>query len=133
MILRRVIKHVRSQEWTAIVIDFLIVVVGVFVGLQVSTWNDARTVRVEEQVLLSRLEADYAVIVQESASKAAYLSVNIERIEEIASAIRAPELVLETTLLRDYIARVFSLPGTVEHSATYVELVSGGAMLQYFR
>ena len=41
MILRRVIKHVRNQEWTAIAIDFLIVVVGVFVGLQVSNWNAA--------------------------------------------------------------------------------------------
>jgi len=28
MILRRVIEHFRKQEWTAIAIDFLIVVVG---------------------------------------------------------------------------------------------------------
>ena len=28
MILRRVIKHFRQQEWTAIFLDFLIVVVG---------------------------------------------------------------------------------------------------------
>ncbi|VAV98847.1 hypothetical protein MNBD_ALPHA05-849 [hydrothermal vent metagenome] len=39
MILRRVIKHFRNQEWTAIFLDFLI---GVFVGLQVSNWNDRR-------------------------------------------------------------------------------------------
>jgi hypothetical protein len=45
MILRRVIKHVRNQEWTAIAIDFLIVVLGVFVGLQVSNWNEARAQR----------------------------------------------------------------------------------------
>lgn len=42
MILRRVISHVRNQEWTAIGIDFLIVVLGVFVGIQVSNWNEAR-------------------------------------------------------------------------------------------
>lgn len=35
MLLRRVISHVRKQEWTAIGIDFVIVVVGVFVGIQV--------------------------------------------------------------------------------------------------
>lgn len=45
MILRRVIAHFRKQEWTAIAIDFLIVVVGVFVGLQVNNWNAARTDR----------------------------------------------------------------------------------------
>ena len=39
MILRRVIAHFRKQEWTAIAIDFVIVVMGVFVGIQVSNWN----------------------------------------------------------------------------------------------
>jgi hypothetical protein len=42
MLLRRVIQHVRKQEWTAIVIDFAIVVVGVFIGIQVSNWNQTR-------------------------------------------------------------------------------------------
>ena len=42
MILRRVIDHFRKQEWTAIAIDFLIVVIGVFVGIQAANLNDAR-------------------------------------------------------------------------------------------
>jgi hypothetical protein len=42
VILRRVIEHVRDQNWTAIGIDFVIVVVGVFVGLQVNNWNAER-------------------------------------------------------------------------------------------
>ena len=42
MILRRVISHVKNQEWTAIAIDFLIVVFGVFAGFQVNNWNAAR-------------------------------------------------------------------------------------------
>jgi hypothetical protein len=41
MILRRIIQHFRNQEWTAIGIDFLIVVIGVFVGIQVANWNQA--------------------------------------------------------------------------------------------
>jgi hypothetical protein len=52
MILRRVIKHFRHQEWTAIFLDFLIVVVGVFVGLQVQNWNQARQAAQAEQSLL---------------------------------------------------------------------------------
>ena len=42
MILRRVIAHVRKQEWTAIALDFVIVVFGVFFGIQVSNWNGSR-------------------------------------------------------------------------------------------
>lgn len=45
MILRRITQHVRDQNWTAIGIDFLIVVLGVFVGIQVSNWNQARSDR----------------------------------------------------------------------------------------
>jgi hypothetical protein len=58
MILRRVIAHVRKQEWAAIGIDFVIVVVGVFIGLQVSNWNDARAARQRGIEFTERLRAD---------------------------------------------------------------------------
>jgi hypothetical protein len=53
MILRRVIEHVRDRNWFAVGIDFLIVVTGVFIGIQVVNWNDARR---EQQVLAASLE-----------------------------------------------------------------------------
>ncbi len=58
MILRRVIEHFRKQEWTAIAIDFVIVVVGVFVGLQVNNWNEARRERTQEAIYLIGLSKD---------------------------------------------------------------------------
>jgi hypothetical protein len=42
MLLRRITKPVKDQNWFAIGIDFAIVVSGVFVGLQVTSWNEAR-------------------------------------------------------------------------------------------
>ena len=65
MILRRVIAHFRKQEWTAIAIDFVIVVVGVFVGLQVSNANDVRKDRVRETVFLSALARDVRSDIEE--------------------------------------------------------------------
>ena len=38
MRLRRVTEHVKAQNRTAVVLDFLIVVAGVFVGVQVNEW-----------------------------------------------------------------------------------------------
>ena len=55
MILRRVIEHLRVQNWTAIAIDFLIVVVGVFLGMQVNIWNQARIEKAETQRLLEQI------------------------------------------------------------------------------
>lgn len=58
MILRRIIAHFRKQEWTAIAIDFVIVVVGVFVATQVTDWNNARLERAEYKRALERLDAE---------------------------------------------------------------------------
>jgi hypothetical protein len=58
MILRRVIDHFRKQEWTAIFLDFLIVVFGVFIGMQVNNWNAARVDRVRAHEFLERIGAD---------------------------------------------------------------------------
>jgi hypothetical protein len=58
MLLRRVMAHVRRQDWTAIGIDFLIVVIGVFVGIQVANWNDARLEDQRAQDILQRLSGD---------------------------------------------------------------------------
>ena len=42
MLLRRVLLHVRQQNWFAVLLDFVIVVVGVFIGVQVANWNDTQ-------------------------------------------------------------------------------------------
>jgi hypothetical protein len=52
MLLRRVTNHVQNQNWFAVFIDFIIVVVGVFIGIQVANWNEARVEAVREQEVL---------------------------------------------------------------------------------
>ena len=63
MLLRRITKHVKEQNWFAIGIDFFIVVIGVFIGLQAANWNAARTDAIREQEifadLLEDLQADH--------------------------------------------------------------------------
>ncbi|WP_421791316.1 hypothetical protein [Hyphobacterium sp.] len=58
MILRRLTQHVREQNWLAVALDFLIVVIGVFVGLQVSNWNEARSQRLQAAQFLDDIAAD---------------------------------------------------------------------------
>ena len=58
MILRRVMEHLRKQEWTAIGIDFVIVVVGVLVATEVSNWNATRLLRQQGAEFSERLVGD---------------------------------------------------------------------------
>ena len=39
MLFRRIKAHIEKENWFAVFIDFLIVVVGVFIGIQVANWN----------------------------------------------------------------------------------------------
>ena len=58
MLLRRVTKHVKDQNWFAVGVDFVIVVIGVFIGIQVANWNTARIDRAEESAFLKTLQQD---------------------------------------------------------------------------
>ena len=40
--LRHVIAHLRRQDWTAVAIELVVVIVGVFIGVQASNWNAER-------------------------------------------------------------------------------------------
>lgn len=42
MILRRLTKHVNDQNWFAVALDFCIVVAGILIAFQITTWNSAR-------------------------------------------------------------------------------------------
>jgi hypothetical protein len=58
MILRRVIAHVKAQNWTAVFLDFAIVVIGVFLGLQAQQWSSARADRAREADHLEAVAGD---------------------------------------------------------------------------
>lgn len=58
MLLRRVIEHVKAQNWFAVGLDFVIVVVGVFVGIQVSNWNDERREEMRADEYMERIAND---------------------------------------------------------------------------
>ena len=43
MLLRRITQHVKDQNWTAVALDFLIVVAGILIAFQITNWNEARS------------------------------------------------------------------------------------------
>jgi len=68
MILRRVAHHLQRQEWTAVLIELMIVILGVFLGFQVTDWASERASRSAEtrhlEEIAEDLRADAAVFDQ---------------------------------------------------------------------
>lgn len=56
MIFRRTIANLRAQNWTAVVIEIRIVIIGVFIGVQAANWNQARLERRETQRMIQELK-----------------------------------------------------------------------------
>jgi len=69
VLFRRVIEHVSAKNWFAVGIDFVIVVVGVVIGIQVANWNDVQNDKAGLAASLERLDKE--------------VSHNIDMIEEV--------------------------------------------------
>lgn len=58
MIFRRFLQRFSQQQWGAIVTELAIVIIGVFIGMQVSNWNEERETNQRAAVFTARLTDD---------------------------------------------------------------------------
>jgi len=58
LLLRSITQHVKDQNWFAVALDFFIVVIGVFIGIQVANWNDTRANDARSELYLERIASD---------------------------------------------------------------------------
>ena len=65
MILRRLVTALRKQSWLTVVVELVVLVLGIFLGLQVDSWNEARKDRVLEQQYVASLKADFQADIEE--------------------------------------------------------------------
>ncbi|MCZ4299269.1 hypothetical protein [Henriciella marina] len=92
MILRRLAMSIRKQDWFTVLIETLIVVLGVFLGIQVANWNDARIERSMERQYLVRLHDDMqrsAVAIRNSNT---FLAGQVENEGVLLSSLKSCEI-----------------------------------------
>jgi hypothetical protein len=58
MIFRRIKAHIENENWFAVFIDFTIVVVGVFIGIQVANWSELQNDQKAYRSALERLNQE---------------------------------------------------------------------------
>lgn len=78
MLFRRIKSHVEKENWFAVGIDFCIVVVGVFLGLQIGNWNEARVTSIQETEYLRQLRSEITANAEMTRFKAEYVDRIIE-------------------------------------------------------
>ena len=61
MILRRLSQSLRQQNWTAITVEFVLLVSGVFLGIQAANWNQERESDRRSAIFTQRLKSDLRI------------------------------------------------------------------------
>jgi len=95
MILRRLADAIRQQNWFTVVLEVLIVVAGIFIGLQVDDWNNFRRDRGDEQHYLNRLHDE---ILNAEKLSARLLDRRIERQASVFDLLDAVFVGIESSL-----------------------------------
>ena len=129
MLLRRIIENVKAQNWTAVGLDFVIVVIGVFIGIQVANWNESRQETARQELVHQRLVLDFELIERQSDQA-------VEHIEQIMTSLivlqqavaRGRALAEEEEDIKYALEYGFSYPSFNQRSGSYVELLSSGRL-----
>lgn len=127
MNLRRLYRHVRDHDWFAVSVDFLIVVAGVFVGIQVSNWNAERIERRQARAYVERIREDISVSAKTVGNMVTYYRRVKGHALAALEAFDTPQSTLDERFLVDAFQSSQILMRTVERSA-YDEILSAGDM-----
>lgn len=124
---RRWGKQAREQNWFAIIIDFVIVVAGVFLAIQAANWNDYRKERAEERryyaQIIDDLRVDQATL-HDSQQRANALDAAAENTLRAMREGIPPDITPVQFARNIHYAGYLYIPPTVRRS--YDELVSTG-------
>lgn len=129
MILRSLAHSIRKQDWFAVAIEFLIVVAGIFVGLQVNDWHERRQLRERELNYLqrmaddlSRMEADFDQLLELGSGRTAVVTRAFRALEQCDSTLATPDD------FRSALASYQVQPTPTIITRTYEEMLASGAL-----
>jgi hypothetical protein len=126
MILQRISDAFRRQDWFTVTVETLIVVLGVFLGLQINNWNTGRSDRAVARIILELLEQDITQIVVRTVRALETHELSLAATARLIHGIQG-EKFDEETRLQDLVAvtNFAAPPGT---PATFTQLVSSGRL-----
>jgi len=127
MLLRRMASGIRNQDWATVTVEFLIVVAGIFVGLQVDSWNSDRSDRDRERVILNQLHSDFT---SNAVSLGQYADRHEQLVEGLTFALdtltRGELPRTDVRRFRNAFVSMYQLPSVSATMGGYDTLIAGG-------
>ena len=125
MILTRFARHLRTQDWTAVGIEFALIVAGIVIGFQITAWYEDRDRAEQEQLVLAALAEEVQANVEELDAMLAFTRFKLSSIEELARRIDG-ERTTEDSLVSLFADLVWSRRVRFSDGAITGTIASGG-------
>ena len=127
MILRRLSQSLKTQNWTAIWIEFILLVLGVFLGIQVANWNAERVSSKQSEIFTARLREDLRTEAWNYVTLNGYYGNVLSNAERTLAALEADAPMSdEALIIAAYRATQYG--EAVRYRSTYDELTSTGSL-----
>lgn len=126
MILDRIAQGIRKQDWSTAILELVILVIGIYIGLQVDGWVSEREDRKAETIYLELLARDVAELQQQVEAQHAF------EMDKVDVAARAYELLTSDdpsahqVELGELLTALSGRKTLSLVSATYEQMVSSG-------
>lgn len=128
MILARITRAIREQNWFAVALEFVIVIAGVAIGFQVTAWNAARAIEARANGYLDRFVNDLTIDAELYEIDRAFRLTVLENGERALAASGPTGLVeADWQLVRSF-WNASQMSGRPTINSTYVELTSAGEL-----
>jgi hypothetical protein len=128
MLLRSVTKHVKDQNWFAVALDFVIVVVGILIAFQITNWSESQRDRAKERQIIERLYSDFEALSGEVSEKIEFLESIVHHLDSLDTLFVDYPKSADLKQLRNFYESAFSLPSMAGQSDTYEQLIANGDM-----
>lgn len=128
MLLRRLTKHVEDQNWFAVGLDFLIVVFGVFIGLQVANWNEVSRAADKEAAVIAQLHTEFAETLADTRQAKISSDLALEKTRAVLRIIRDQVEPTNAAEFLDTLRYAGSLMTAPTEPITLTELLSSGGL-----
>jgi hypothetical protein len=90
MLIRRLRQEAARQNWLGVALDLMILILGVFLGMQVNNWNAARLDENKGRVYRERLAADFEANLKDLDNRRLYYTVTRDHAQAALDALDRP-------------------------------------------
>ena len=129
MLLQRMINHVKDQDWFAVVLEFVIVVISIVAAFQLQSWGENRAAHQRAQQSIHMLYEESEEALQFWAETVKYADSRLELQDQVIAALSAGDRGdLKADEIADALSGLSHYPALAVPRHTYDGLSSAGLL-----